>query len=132
MGWIRQPCAEREQVALNPFEHRPQALVCDRRPNKSKPGVQLVDIAVGANARVALRDPRTVEQAGVATIAGPGVDFHVLIIRWISLDIQGNRAESRRRMAIHTRKRTRKKTLGLPTPVGRQWFRRRLLDWYRR
>jgi A/G-specific adenine glycosylase len=35
-------------------------------------------------------------------------------------------------MAAGTYRRTRKKVHALPAPVSRQWFRRRLLDWYRR
>src|SRR5947207_3146615 len=35
-------------------------------------------------------------------------------------------------MAPTTRKRARKDPFALPLPVSRQWFRRRLLDWYRR
>jgi A/G-specific adenine glycosylase len=35
-------------------------------------------------------------------------------------------------MTTSTRKRTRKQTPGLPAPASRQWFRRRLLGWYRR
>jgi A/G-specific adenine glycosylase len=35
-------------------------------------------------------------------------------------------------MAIPTRKPTRKDAGGLPPPASRQWFRRRLLVWYRR
>src|SRR5262245_27518158 len=35
-------------------------------------------------------------------------------------------------MASRTRKRTQKDQPSLPVPVSRQWFRRRLLDWYRR
>jgi A/G-specific adenine glycosylase len=35
-------------------------------------------------------------------------------------------------MGSATQGRTRKKSAGLPTPASRQWFRRRLLDWYRR
>jgi len=35
-------------------------------------------------------------------------------------------------MASATQRRTRKKSAGLPAPASRQWFRRRLLDWYRR
>ena len=35
-------------------------------------------------------------------------------------------------MAAGTQRRTRKKVHALPEPVSRQWFRRRLLEWYRR
>jgi A/G-specific adenine glycosylase len=35
-------------------------------------------------------------------------------------------------MATRTRKRLPKDEPRLPTPVSRQWFRRRLLEWYRR
>src|SRR5262245_13552809 len=35
-------------------------------------------------------------------------------------------------MARRTRKQTRNGPPALPRPVSRQWFRRRLLDWYRR
>src|SRR6478672_1076653 len=35
-------------------------------------------------------------------------------------------------MAVGTQKRTRKRVHALPEPLSRQWFRRRLLEWYRR
>ena len=35
-------------------------------------------------------------------------------------------------MPAGTRTRTRKKVHALPAPVSRRWFRRRLLEWYRR
>ena len=35
-------------------------------------------------------------------------------------------------MPAGTHRRTRKKVHALPAPVSRQWFRRRLLEWYRR
>src|SRR6188474_2875159 len=35
-------------------------------------------------------------------------------------------------MAAGIQKRTRKKVHALPEPLSRQWFRRRLLEWYRR
>ena len=35
-------------------------------------------------------------------------------------------------MATGTQRRTRKRVHSLPEPVSRQWFRRRLLEWYRR
>src|SRR6266513_4396644 len=35
-------------------------------------------------------------------------------------------------MAPTTRKRSRKDPFALPLPVSRQWFRRRLLEWYRK
>jgi A/G-specific adenine glycosylase len=35
-------------------------------------------------------------------------------------------------MAAGTQRRTRKRIHALPEPVNRQWFRRRLLEWYRR
>ena len=46
------------------------------RDDQAEPGVQLVDVAVRGDARVRLRDPRAVEEPGVAAVAGPGVDFH--------------------------------------------------------
>ena len=54
----------------------------ERRPRESQPRVQLVDVAVGGHARIGLRHARSVEEAGLARIAGLGVDFHqVTIIR---------------------------------------------------
>ena len=41
-------------------------------------GVQLVDVAVGVDARIGLADPRAVEEGGVAGVAGSRVDLHVL------------------------------------------------------
>ena len=55
-------------------------IVVDRRAHEPQPRIQLVHVAVRGDARMALRDARAVEQTGVAIVAGPGVDFHVLII----------------------------------------------------
>jgi len=69
--------AYREQVALNPLEHLPHISVFDRCAHESEPRVQLVDVAVSRNAQIVLRHARAVEQTGVSTVAGPGVDFHL-------------------------------------------------------
>ena len=74
---IGQPRAEREQVALDLLEHRRRAR--RRAPaarTSAEPGVQLVDVAVGRDARVRLRARACRRTARSRRIAGPGVDFH--------------------------------------------------------
>jgi A/G-specific adenine glycosylase len=107
---VGEPCAQREEVALNLFHHAGDLRLpgIERRAGETEPRIQLVDLAVRGDARVRLRHPGPVEQCGLASVACPGVNFHVLIIK------------------------ARKKAPALPLPAGRQWFRRRLLEWYRR
>src|SRR5262249_48084736 len=51
-------------------------LVADASTRKSDPRVEFVDVAVGGDARVRLRHARSVEQGGLAAVAGLGIDFH--------------------------------------------------------
>ena len=39
-------------------------------------GVEFVDVAVGFDTRIALRDAAAAEQAGVTGVAGAGIDLH--------------------------------------------------------
>jgi len=80
-GRIGESRAQSEEVALDTIQHLHHTLVVvDRRADKPQPRIQLVHIAVRSDARMVLRNARAIEQAGVAIIAGPGVDFHIFII----------------------------------------------------
>ena len=87
MGRIGEARSKRKQIALDLFEHRRQShgvlrvAVGQRLPCESEPGIQLVDLAVGRHPSVRLRHPGSVEEARLACISGPGVDFHGTIIR---------------------------------------------------
>ena len=59
------------------LEHPVELRVGDAPARTSaEPRVQLVDVAVGVHARIGLADARAVEEAGLARVAGLGVDFH--------------------------------------------------------
>ena len=107
MSRIGQARSQRKQVALNLLDHAGELRIRERCARQSQPRIQFVDVAVGRDTRIRLRHPGAIEQAGLALIAGPGVDFHDLIIR------------------------AGKRHPPLPPPTSRQWFRRRLLAWYR-
>ena len=65
-----------EQLLLDAGEVRVDLGILDERPGGADRGVQLVDLAVGLHARVALPDPRTPEEAGLAAVARLRVDLH--------------------------------------------------------
>jgi hypothetical protein len=69
--------ADGEEIALDALEHGVEILVQPVRSNETKPGVQLVDLAVGVHARVSLADASLVEQRCIACVARPRVQFHV-------------------------------------------------------
>jgi hypothetical protein len=46
------------------------------RPNQAEPGIELVDRAVGLDARRVFSDARAAEQRSLTGIAGSRVDFH--------------------------------------------------------
>ena len=77
---IGQPRAEREQVALQRHAHLVEILRQAGGAHHAEARLQLVDVAVGDHARIGLADPRAVEQAGVARVAGLRVDLHGRII----------------------------------------------------
>ena len=68
--------ADGEQVPLHRLEQRVEQL--DRRggARHADGRVELVHVAVGGDARVVLRDAAAAEEAGLAVVAGPGVDLH--------------------------------------------------------
>ena len=75
----------------------------------------------------AFEHPGAVEQAGVAGVAGPGVDFHALII---AAEEYGSTRKSAPRTRQRQPRRAPARRAAWPAP--RPVFRRRLLDWYRR
>jgi A/G-specific adenine glycosylase len=116
---IGEACAKRKKIALDLFHHLGDLHVrrrgtggsggrIERGARQTEPRIELVDVTVRGHARVRLRHAGAVEQCSLASVARPGVNFHVLIIK------------------------AKKNGPALPPPAGRQWFRRRLLDWYRR
>src|SRR5512138_1736134 len=76
MRRIREARSEREEVALDLLEPGRDLRVRCARARQTDPRAQLVDIAVGRHARVALRHTRAVEQAGLARVARLRVNFH--------------------------------------------------------
>ena len=131
VGGIGEPRAEREQVALNLLEHRLHVGIHTRGADAAEPRVELVDVAVGVDARIRLDHARAVEQAGLAAIAGPGVDFH--------RDDYPTKVPRPTPVTAcpHERSRprgARRRTSGplCPRHAARRRFRRRLLEWYRR
>ena len=69
--------ADGEEIALDPIE-----LVVDvprqaGRARLAQQRVQLVDVAVGVDARIGLADARAVEERRLAAVARSRVDFHV-------------------------------------------------------
>jgi hypothetical protein len=79
-GGIRKAGADGKQVALNLFQHWPQVGLAHLGVRKTEPGIELIDLAVRPDTRIVLADSRAVEEAGIAGISGPGVDFHFLIM----------------------------------------------------
>ncbi len=77
---IRQPRTDGEEIPLNPLDHRLELAADGARTHEAQPRVELVDVAVGGDARIGLRDALSTKQGGFAAVAGPGVDFHSPII----------------------------------------------------
>ena len=122
-GRIGKAGSERKEIALQLFQdrsewQRPAGFFSQCRAREAEPRIQLVDVTVGRDPRIGLRDPRAVEQAGLASVTGPGVDFHRTII-----ELRRNASLMPTRVASDFSQ--------LPVPARRQWFRRRLLAWYR-
>jgi len=103
--------AHGKQVPLELFEHAANLGIHAFGTGKPEPGVQLIHLAVGVHAGVGLADASAIEQAGFALVSGLRIDLHWRLTIIVA-DV--------------------KKSPPLPLPVRRQWFRRRLLDWYRR
>ena len=66
--------AEIEQFVLDPAEHR-RRFSLDMEQGDADRAVRLVDVADRGQARIGLRDSRAVDEAGLAGIAGAGVDL---------------------------------------------------------
>jgi len=67
-------CADGEEVGLDGGELCPDLLVVEDGDRPAERGVELVDLAVGFDARVRLGESSSSEEAGVAPVAGAGVD----------------------------------------------------------
>jgi A/G-specific adenine glycosylase len=110
MAGIRHHGADGEQVLLQVLQQAVDLGIDTFGACESEPGVQFIDVAVRVHARVGLADASAIEEACLALVAGLRIDLqrHTIIVAGV------------------------KKSLPLPAPARRQWFRRRLLDWYRR
>ena len=73
---IGQARAEREQVALQREAHLVEIGRQRGGAGHADAGLQLVDVAIRHHARIGLGHAGAVEQAGLARIAGLGVDLH--------------------------------------------------------
>ena len=68
---IGEPGAEREQIVLNLSRAAPaDRASTPARAHGAEAGVELVDLAVGVDARIGLRHARAVEQRRLAGVAG--------------------------------------------------------------
>jgi len=77
VGRIGQPRAQGEQVLLNVLEHLTNvARQFAVRTHGTEARVQLVNVAVGGDARIAFRHTRAAEERCASGIAGPRVDLH--------------------------------------------------------
>lgn len=110
---IGQHRAQGKQVSLDRIQKQVELRADALRPSQTEQGIELVHVTVGGDTRVGLGDARPVEQRRLAFVSGPCIDAH-----------GGGPANLTpvRRKKPHT----------LPVPSHRRWFRRRLLDWYRR
>ena len=126
VGRIGQLRAEREQVALDADELGVEVGVDLRGAGEAEPRVQLVDLAVGVDARIALGDPRAVEERRLAGVARARVDFHDRSWPDYTRCPRNHRRHERDRPAAA------KPPAPLPAPPARRRFRTRLLAWYRR
>ncbi len=108
---VGQHGAKGEEVALQVFEHRGNLGAYTFGPGVTQPRINFVHLAVGVHEGVAFADSGAVEQARFALVAGLSVNLH-----WPQPIIVA----------------TVKNPSPLPLPARRQWFRRRLLDWYRK
>jgi len=68
---------DREQIALHGHEHLVDARHQLDGASHPEDGIQLVDVAVGFDARIVLRNPSAAEEPRVAAITGLRVDLHV-------------------------------------------------------
>ena len=74
---VGQPRADGEQVALHGDAHLVEVRFESGGPGHADAGLQFVHLAVGGDPEVGLADPRAVEEAGFAGIAGLRIDLHV-------------------------------------------------------
>ena len=107
--------SKREEVALNAVEHRVDVRRHACGTDDAQTGIRFVDIAVGIHARIGLRHARPAIESGLAGVTSLCVDLHWTII-----------------VKHHVTTRKQKRSAPLPSSADRQWFRRRLLGWYRK
>ena len=72
--------AQREQVTLNPVEHRVDIARNAGGPSDAETRVRFIDLAVGIHTRIGFRDARAPEESRLTGIAGLCVDLHATII----------------------------------------------------
>src|SRR5690606_34718813 len=70
----RQDRTHREQLDLELLDHRVELLLQACRPRHSQGGVQLIELAVGLDTRMVLRDPAPAEEARLPGVTGLRVD----------------------------------------------------------
>ena len=72
--------ADGVQIALEGDQQRIEFRIDAGRAGDADGGVELVDLAVGIDARIRLRDTRAVEETGLTTVSAARVDLHATII----------------------------------------------------
>src|ERR1051325_2636244 len=112
------------QVGVNLNEHGIEIRTRPVSTHETDPRIELVNVAVGADPRVRFRYARPVEQRRLSQIAGLGVDACHQVPSIILTPMRVDRAK---RKPLRT-----PIAADMPAPAARQWFRRRLLAWYRR
>jgi A/G-specific adenine glycosylase len=129
-GRIGKSRTEAEQIALNPLEHLDQLGVGRRLgAHEPKPCIQFVHVTIRGDPGVGLEDPTAAKEGGLAAIARPRVDFHVLIMA-VEKQARGRKNAARQRRPAG--RATSPGAPVVPEPAQRRLFRRRLLEWYRR
>src|SRR5207237_7215604 len=68
--------ADREEVSLNRYEHLVDTRHLFDRAREADRGIQLIDVAIGLDARMILRHAPAAEEPSVAGVAGSSVDAH--------------------------------------------------------
>ena len=103
------------------------------RTRQTQAGVQLVDVPVRFDARLAFADPRAVEERRVARIARTSVNLHGQT-KLYEMPRKSPRLKRQHsaRVARAPRGHRADKPHSLPAPAERRRFRQRLLTWYRR
>ena len=124
---------EREEIALQANEFVRDFTVGARGTRQAQAGVQLVDVPVRFDARLALADTCAVEKRRVARVARSCVDLHGQT-KLYEMPPKSPRLKPQRsaRVARAPKGHRADKPHSLPAPAERRRFRQRLLTWYRR